>query len=209
MPKRFFNSFKSWASDWLIEHWPAIVAVAFSGGGMTYLAKASEFLQPYGPVVWGAIGITTIVLLSLSYLFYSMAKSKSALANYANQRREVYSVNVLAPTHNNERIDIANFFHPFFKITENVRFEDCELFGPASMFLDRCNLTGCNIHDCEIVIVRPDRPIKGVTAFKQCSFINCALYRVTWVMNYASYMSLPEAFRSGIPVISDGRIGDI
>ena len=77
------------------------------------------------------------------------------------------------------------------------------------MALDGGTLSSNNIRECEIVIVRSDHPIIGATMFKFCNFNRCNFFRITFMLNHRSYENLPDDFRRGVPVISDGRIGDV
>ncbi len=75
--------------------------------------------------------------------------------------------------------------------------------------VDGCQFLWSNFIDCEAVIVRPDRPIKGSHMFRFCTLLRCKIFRVTFVMNHASWLALPQDLRNGLIVISDGRIGDV
>lgn len=207
--KRFFAVAWGWVLDKIIEHWPVLLTTVIGGGGMSYFAYLTDFLRPYAPFSWGSVGLLSMLIISACYLLYASAKEKSAISNYTDKKSSVIGANVLAPTHQDERIDLMIFYHPYFKLTENVRFENCELMGPAYIHLDGCTLSTCTLNDCEIVIVRPDRPVKGVIAFKHCVFFRCYFYRVTWLMNYDNYKALPPEIRSATTIISDGRIGDV
>ena len=63
--------------------------------------------------------------------------------------------------------------------------------------------------DCEAVIVRGDRPIRGATLFRVCTINRCKLFRVTFVVNVQMYQALPAEAKAGLTVISDGRVGDL
>lgn len=208
MPKRWLKGAFSWAIDQAIERWPSIV-ILVGGSIMSYLAAISHWLAPYGPVAWGAVGIASVLVLALIYWLYGTARVKIGVSDYVRAKAQTAAVNVLAPTHNNERIDLPQFFHPFYKPTEHVRFENCELFGPASLVIDGCTIVNSGFFDCELVIARPDRPIKGAMVFKHCTITRCSLFRVTFLMKYDTYKNLPDEMKKGLVLISDGRIGDI
>jgi len=130
-------------------------------------------------------------------------------ADYLKRKAQASTTNVLNPIHENERINLVDFYHPFYRPTENARFENCDLMGPAWINCDGCQFLHDGFFDCEIVIVRPDRPVGGASQFKFCTFTRSNFYRVTFLMNYESYKHFPDDFRAGIRVISDGRIGDV
>ena len=176
---------------------------------MSYLASISGFLEPYGPVVYGVVGLLSLLLFALVYWIYGMAISKVALAGYTKRKTEASGASVLSPVQENRQLNLADFYHPYFRSTENVRFENCDLMGPALVHIDGCNLRDGGMVDCEIVIARPDRGIKGAVAFKFCTFVRCHFYRATFVLSIDQYRNFPDYFRQNVPVISDGRIGDI
>lgn len=205
---RWLKVFISWLADQAIEHWVTILSVV-GGGLMSYFASISNWLSPYGFVAWGGVGVVTILLLSLAFFLFGVAREKVTIANYTMAKSTATGTNTLASVHQDERIDLSTFYHPYFRATEDARFENCELFGPALIFADGCNFLHGSFIDCEIVIVRPDRPVKGVMAFKHCSFVRFTLYRATLLMNIEMYKSLPDEVKKMVPIISDGRVGDI
>jgi len=207
--KKATKSLWAWMLDSAIEHWPAIIIAAIGGGGMTYLAQASTWLNAYGPVAWGAVGLGSILVISFIYFLWGYARLQIELSAYTKAKASGPGANVLSPTHEHERINLSDFYHPYFRPTENARFEDCELMGPAYVVINGCSFLHGSFIECEIVIVRSDRPVKGAMMFKFCTFLRCNLYRVTWLMNYDQYKALPEEMRAKVPVISDGRIGEI
>lgn len=207
--KSWIKSAFAWLIDQAIEHWPVLVTVFLGGGIMTYLAAISKWLEPWGPVAWGAAGLSSILVISFVYFLWGYARSQITLSEYTKTKMSSLETNILSPTHQHERIALSDFYHPYFRPTENARFENCELIGPACIAIDGCSFLNTGFIDCEIVIVRPDRPIKGAMMFKFCTFLRCNLYRVTWLMNYDQYKLLPEEMRAKVIVISDGRIGDV
>jgi len=206
---RWIKSALSWLLDQFIEHLPTVLTVVVAGGGMSYLASITKWLEPYGPVSWGSIGIAAMLVVSFAYYLLGIARDRHAQATYVRAGISTHGVNVLAPIHQHERISLWTFFHPFYHPTENARFEDCEFFGPANLVLDGAQLFTGGFCECEIVIVRPDRPVKGAMLFKNCTFLDFQMYRVTLLMNITTYQGLPDVIRQNVPVISDGRVGDI
>lgn len=173
---------------------------------MTYLASISAWLAPYGPVAWGGVGIGALLLFALTYLIYGHARAHAALAYFAEAQAKTATVNALAPTHTHERITLADFFHPFYEPVQGVRFDHCELFGPANIAIESCALLeNIGFIDCEVVIVRTDIPVKGATMFRHCTFSRCTFYRATLLMNQAMFNGLPEDMRRRVNVINAGQ----
>lgn len=206
---RAFGSLKSWVVDWLIGHWPTIVAAVIGGGGMAYLASASAFLNKHGPVAWGAVGLSSFLVLAVSLACVGYWKERSALADFARKSTLSVTSNPLSPVHSNERIQLIDFFHPYYKPLTNIRFENCDLMGPASVYSEGGTFDRCGFNQCEVVIVRTDRPVIGGIHLRRPTLVNCNLYRITFLMPVDQFNNLPAEMKSGVPVISDGRVGDI
>jgi hypothetical protein len=204
---RWFKAALTWIVGQAINNWPAIVVIA-GGSLMGYLAAISDWLASYGPVAWGGVGLISIGVMVGIYFLYGVAKSRVALADYTKGKTIAVSTNVRASTHREEKLNLIDFYHPFFEALENVRFDDCDLFGPASIIIEGGTFLRCAFIDCELVIVRSDRPVKGATVFRHSTFDRCKLYRITFLMNLPAYHANPE-MRKHMPVISDGRAGDI
>lgn len=179
---------------------------------MTYLASITKWLEPWGPIAWGAVGLGSVLIANLgvaiAFYIYSLSRQRVVQARYVDAKINSSSVNVLAPIHQNERINLIDFFHPFYKPINQMRFENCDLMGPCNLALQEgCSFLGCNMEACEIVVVRPHVPITGATAFAGCQFINCRIFRATLLMNSATYNALPPLFKANVLVISDGTAG--
>ncbi len=201
-----------WLYDRITNNWAWLLAV-FGGGGMSYLAAVSEWIKPWGPIGYGTVGLIAALLIYLilthGYAAVGKARERNAQAEYIRGRARQASVNVLAPVHDHEKIDLVQFHDHFYVAVENIRFEDCNLMGPAMIGIDGCQFLHTHFVECEIVIVRPDRPVKGAARFRFCTLLRCKIFRVTFVMNYETYKNMPPDLRAGVPVISDGRIGDV
>jgi hypothetical protein len=205
---RWLKAGLSWLVDQAIEHWATIVAVAGSAV-MTYLASISTWLDPYGPVAWGAVCIVSLLILSFVFWVYGTAQQRVAIADYTKAKAASSGTNVLSPTHDHEMIDLSSFYHPFYRRTEHVRFENCDLFGPANIAAFGCSFIRGQFNQCEAIIVREDRPVVNAIGFQYCTFVHFRMYRVTFIMTMEHYARLPAEMRAIVPVVSDGRVGDI
>ena len=205
----FLRALWEWLLDKFIEHWPTVAATIFAGGGMTYLASITDWLHEYGPVAWGGIGLFAMLITSCTYWLFGSGRKNMAIAEFSKSKAETSGVQVLAPGHTNEKINLVDFYNPFFKSTSNVRFENCHLIGPAFVLDSGGTYDEVAFIECEVVIIRQDRPIVGAMKFERCAFLRCHLYRVTLAMSLDKYEKWPEDLRKGLKVISDGRIGDV
>lgn len=198
-----------WGVDWLLSNWATLAAAFAGGGGMAYLAAISAPINSYGPIAWGGVGLCSILVIAISLVGFGIWKEKLALANYSQKVATTSNVNPLSHIHKDELIKLVDFFHPYYKPVNNVRFESCDLMGPSNIYFEGGNFDTCGFHECEIVIVRTDRPVRGGIHLRRPVLVNCNIYRATFLMNFEQYCSLPEEMKKGLAVISDGRIGDV
>lgn len=203
------SSTRDFLVDTLIAKGPSILVAALGAGGMGYLAKISAKIEPYGAVAWGGVTLVSFVMICCSLALLGVWLQKKSIAAFTGKMVETASVNPLEPLHKNKRIQLADFFHPFYKPSQNLRFEECDLMGPVNLYAEGGAFHDCGFIDCEIIIVRDDRPIRGVVPMKHPTFLKCSLYRVTLLMPFSQYNTLPEPMKKGVSVISDGRVGDI
>jgi hypothetical protein len=211
LPKLFRSAF-SWCSDWIVEHWPTLFAALFGGGGMTYLSIITGWIEPWGPVGWGAIGLSSflisLIAIAIVYYIFAVAKQRSVQSDYVRRQLDAGRINVLSQVYQRERISVSQFFHPFFRKLKQVRFENCDLMGPCNIIVHGSFIDNCEFIDCEIIIARPDRPIKSAVIFEGCHFVNTRVFLVTLILPFTEYNRLSEKMK-GITVISDGRVGNI
>ena len=201
-----------WLYDRITNNWAWLIAI-FGGSGMSYLAAISDWIKPWGPIGWGGIGVSTALLcylaVSASYFLYSRARLNAAIAFYTTTKATSAVVNVMAPVHTHEKIDLIQFYHPFMQPNDNVRFEDCHLMGPASIVMLGSTMTNSQFYECDVVIVRPDRIMQGASVFRYCTINRCKVFRVTFLMPIEFYNAFPDEMKRGLRIISDGRVGDI
>jgi hypothetical protein len=178
-------------------------------GLMFYLGSITEWAKWLGPLGWALIAIAATGVVTVCYSLIINAANGNAMRKFTEGKIQAQGVNVLAPAHLHERINLIDFYNPFHFPLENVSFTDCELYGPASVIVTGNVFKEVRYVECEIVIARDDRPIKGALKINNSSFLRGKLVRVTLLMSLDHYRHLPEEFRRNIPVISDGRAGDI
>lgn len=202
-------SLGQWVMAKLLDYWFPALSLLIGGGIMAYLASASAWIAAYGPIGWGAAAVATMLLLAVVFWFVGVAREKFVLARFAERQARAATVNPLARRFESQRIRLADFYHPFFKLNEGQRFEHCELFGPAHVAIFGSIIRHSGFYDCEAVIVREGIGVKGVVGFRDCAFEHCSFFRTTFYMSKAQYLQMKEAVGEGPPVISDGTAGKL
>jgi hypothetical protein len=208
VPKRLSKSGWAWISDWLIDHWPQIVWIG-GASGMTYLASITVWLNNYGPVAYGAVGLSTYLIFMIGYAIYGIARKKIALSRLADERWKAGSINPLEGNFNKRRIKLSDFFDPFYKSIQTAKFQDCELLGPSNVYLMGCTLSHPTFSSCQVVIIEQGKKVIGVTAFENCIFERCKFYHTIFYFTRSQYIDTKGKSGKGIEVISDGKAGDL
>src|SRR5205085_115309 len=140
------------------------------------------WLREWGPVGYVGIGISGGLAIygfvSLFYLAYATGRMRMALSRYADARLGSSSISPLDSLFVKRRINLADFFHPFYKSIENKVFKESELFGPALVFMGGCRLDGTSIDHCDVVVLSNSAKPFTLTNFQSCIFERCRLFQV-------------------------------
>jgi hypothetical protein len=196
--------------DFLIAKAGTILPLLFAAV-MAYLAAVSKWLNAYGPVAWGAVGITTFLVVAVSWWIVVQAQARYVQTRFAKKHEESTGINPLDDHFTRQRINLVDFFHPFYKPTRLAKFQDCELFGPAVIALTgKSTLHTGEFNGCEVVIIKPEVTVVGATVFENCTFERCKFFRVTFLLSKDQYRSMTEQVKGDrMSVISDGTAGEL
>lgn len=208
-------------SWWLYERGVVLAALA-SGGAISWMSSFTDWMAPWGPLGWLAAGLATSLfvagVLTLIRMGMSWKRSKDALVEFTERHVTSTSVNPLKRDFSEQRVNLWDFYHPYFEENREKTFRNCELMGPCNISLSGITqMPRAKLRDCDFVIVGLGKPMKGVVAFADCSFIDCAFYRVTFFVDAGLARSLKSqmlatgVFEGDEPinVISDGTFGAI
>lgn len=185
--------FIRWAAEKVLDNWLSILFLGGATGAVTYLAKVSAFLQPYAPLSWAVAGLFAFLSLTGALALYGIYSSRRALARFEDRRGDGGTVDPRQDLFTKRTIKLGDFYHPFFRPTENVKFQDCDLFGPAIVFLSGTHLKGNNFEQCDFVITAENASSSTAMAFKDCTFLDCTFYRVMFLVDQAFYDKIKQS----------------
>ena len=99
-------------------------------------ARATSWMNEYGPISWVAAGILGALLASIVFAVASSARLRWIRAHYNAQliKRSGF-VDPLATTFHNKRIHLSDFVEPANSFIEGKTFVDCDIVGPAIIYL--------------------------------------------------------------------------
>ncbi len=161
---------------------------------MSYLASITDWLKVWGPIAYGMIGLASALIISIILVFFGKFKEKSALANFANRRSQSEIINPLEDSFIKKRLNVQDFYHPFFRPIENAKFTECEIFGPGAMIPVQCTFHDITLRECDIIVLKDEVILTSGTQFKLCVFQKCIFYRVPLYMNKGQCEAMKLSF---------------
>ena len=161
------------------------VISALTGATVTgLLARATTWMDPYGPIGWWAAALLGGLVASLIYGIFVLVVAKGRVWRAEKEaidkwKQQVDSVNPLAVQFQGQRIRLQDIAHPVTHTISNRRFIDCELFGPANVLLiGGGSLQRSSFNDCNIVPLRSGTTIikAGFIFFEDVEVLHWAIY---------------------------------
>ena len=120
-----------------------------------------------------------MLIIALAYLALAYGRSYLAMARQSEFfLRRADAVNPLESTFEKRRINIQDFFNPFGAFHENKTFIDCELIGPAVIYLEDSNMT-IREFGCDYVVINKENKPDTAIFFKNATIKHCKLFNLT------------------------------
>lgn len=165
------------------------MTAATSTGLTAWAAKETSLLAEYAPLSWIAAGLTAFLVVSLVYLVSSIARSVSIRARY---NRNLYErsgfVDPMAKTFEGKRIFLADFCLPSDPYITGKTFINCEIVGPANLFLRLGNRVDENqFPHCDAVALSPEARFYNGITLDSCMFRGCSFKRITFMITPEEY----------------------
>lgn len=172
---------------------------------MTYLAKITTWVNDLGPFALGVAFFIGAYLAVGAYAIFVWIKKQSLQNSLAKATIERSGVNPIEKRFERQRIKMGDFFNPFYTAHKSKVFDQCQIWGPANIYLMGASIISCTTKFVEVVIVKDGATTWGATAFDNPTFLDCELCNLTLLMNKVTYdhicKNAPD-FAKYIPVIS-------
>ena len=194
-----------WFYNRVVNNWLGIVSIA-SGLGMSYLARISEWLRPWGPVGWGAVGLLSAATIGLfaciiSFIFSQSYKKRVEARALADWSLKPNTVNPMETEFRNQRINLADLANPITQMITKKRFIGCELVGPITIGLSGGGgFRSCKFPNNNLIPIKCPFPIFGVYAISDCDFIECTFFAVTFLIPMPVLVEMEKGFVDGVLV---------
>lgn len=181
---------RAWHGVW--DNVSAWVVTFVSTGVVTWATAVSQFMQTYAPFSWAVAAVLAFFVSSSAMALLGIYKSRKAMADFEDKRSEAQSVNPKRETFTRERINLSDFYHPFFKPTVGVRFQDCDIFGPATIFLTVPFVDAVEFQQCDFVVVTGNSGVHSAMHFDGCFFVRCRFFRIMVLVTQEQLESITQ-----------------
>jgi hypothetical protein len=154
--------------------------VTFTAAPAWAVSTMSIFAE-YAPLSWVVAGFTGFIGFAIGTALLGYGRSLSVRSRYdAKFMQETGGVDPLAKVFEGKRIFLNDFVLPSNPTVDGKNFVDCEIVGPANIFLAGNN----GINDVrpalvDAVALSGERDFYNGFTFQNCSFRNCTFHRVT------------------------------
>jgi len=175
---RFFANLE-WRASLATMAWGS--GAVFSAALPAWAVSVMDMFSDYAPLSWVAAGFVGLLAYGLFLALRGYGATRSVRAKYdARFFAESGAVDPLSKVFEGKRIYLNNFVLPSNPIVEGKTFVDCEIVGPANLYLEIDN----NINDVksdavDAVALNTSRAFSNGFTVKSCTFRNCTFHRIT------------------------------
>jgi hypothetical protein len=163
---------------------PGIMAVVIG-----FLASGVHWVNQFGHFGWavaalGAFFVSSaaLALLAKAKMWRTMAKDRTRLSSDSSPFDPMDDI------FQNKRIKITDLVNPYDQVVMNKKFINCELIGPANIFIVFTNakFANNNFDKSDAVEIRDNALPMNAIAFGNCDFEKCRFFKVTMLFQTSS-----------------------
>jgi hypothetical protein len=146
-----------------------------------WAARAAGVFSNYAPLSWVAIGFAGLFIYALCVALYGFGQVRGVRAKYdAKFMAETGGVDPLAKVFEGKRIFLNDFILPSTPLVDGKTFVDCEIVGPANIFLQMDNaINNVRPRSVDAVALDGKTQFYNCFVFRNCTFRGCTFHRVT------------------------------
>lgn len=148
----------------LVSWGPPVFGTLGFGTLSAWVGKLTTRLGDYAPLSWLVCGSLGAIVFLLAYWIWCGARLKLVMYRLT-QRIEVTRdhVNPLDSSFTGRRVDLASFASPLPRPVKDKTFVNCELFGPAIIFIGgNAHFDTVEFSQCDFVLVQPGARMQNV-----------------------------------------------
>lgn len=188
--------------EWIIDKlWP--IAWMLAGGYLTaaYVGALSIFQDYQGASYILLFFLGGLGFIGLYYLINRVKMQRLSIKS-AELALSESNANPLESSFDRKTIKISDFYDPFYIGHTGKTFTDCRIEGPGLLYIPDSSLFGLELRHCQIVIVKPNVKMFGVTVFSRSSISGGSICNCTVLMTRDNYNQLPD-LHNKVLVISE------
>lgn len=179
--------------QWVWERSASLLASAAGAVVIGSLAKATDWLNAWGPIAWGCFGLATFVILAWTIsgagALIAARRLRGIQALIAEKSLGAAHINPLDRSFFSKRISLFDLTTPMGEPLENKVFDECELVGPAVIVLSNSAFRHNIYHNVEFAIIASDsvKTMPNKIILVSSTITKCKIYNVIFLV--------PEKFR--------------
>jgi len=143
----------------------------------------------YSPLSWVLAGFAGLGFWAACYALMAWGRRVQIKSNYDSELfRKTGYVDPFAQSFENKRIHLSDFVLPSNPIIENKTFIECELIGPAILFMDERNyVNDLMVPKVDGILVANDAHPWNVVILRGCQFRKCRFIRVSLAIRESEF----------------------
>ncbi|MBL6600016.1 MAG: hypothetical protein ISP41_14085 [Alphaproteobacteria bacterium] len=154
-----------------------------------WAVSAMEIFSQYAPLSWIAAGFVGFIVFCVGFLVYSKAHQIYVRSRF--NARSISSgayVDPMAKMFERKRIFLSDFCLPSSQVINDKNFVDCEIIGPANLYLAYGNKADEPVlPKCDATVLFPGAKFFNGITLIDCNFRRCSFQRVTFFVSDAEY----------------------
>lgn len=164
-----------------------LMTSAVGAGIMSWLASLTTWINSYGSIAWGAVGLATLLVLlwaiTGSQAMIANSRLKNAQARIADKSYDTAMINPLDQNFAGKRISLHDLRTPLGEPLIGRVFNNCELLGPAVIIMNGGGLNGCTFASVEFGKIKNEFfPLPNKLSLEDCQLVGCKVYNVIFLV---------------------------
>jgi hypothetical protein len=146
-----------------------------------WATRAAGVFADYAPLSWVIAGFLGLLFYAMCVAVYGYGRSRAVRSKYdAKFMAETGGVDPLSKVFEGKRIYLNDFILPSSPVVDGKTFVECEIVGPANIFLQAENAIN-NIKPgmVDAVALDHEKQFFNGFVFRNCTFRSCTFHRVT------------------------------
>lgn len=156
-----------------------------------WVTAATQQFQAYAPLSWTVAGFAGMLLVALMWALVGYGYRSLIRARYDARLIESSGiVNPMDRTLEGKRIFVDHLVLPSHPHILNKTFVDCEIIGPANIYLvEGSQAVENKLPRIDAVFIAPGHKFHNGVAFHACLFKGCSFQRITIFVDELGYNS--------------------